>query len=105
MYWVTRASGENLKPGHENGSGENLKPYLSLMYGNSRLGRLVSYLLKTSSDNNREIVISLELLDQHRVHALVVRSRVRHSDSLHIKVRGQPEPICEQHRLCENDDQ
>ena len=61
------------------------------MYTNSlrpAIPTLSAHLLQSSSNNNRHIVVPLELLDQHGIHTLVVRRRVGHPDSLHVEIDG-----------------
>lgn len=49
-----------------------------------------SHLLERGSNDDCEVVVSLQLLNQHGVHALTVRGRVGHSHGLHIVSCGKP---------------
>lgn len=50
-----------------------------------------SHLLERGPDDDGEVVISLQFLNQHGVHALAVRRRVSHSDSFHVEAFGEPD--------------
>lgn len=56
------------------------------LYGPFRWQRKYSHLLESPSNNNGKVVVPLKLLDEHGIHAFVVRGRVRHTNSLDIEV-------------------